>query len=60
MSLGLSYRHLQTGGVGSESRACVDGGHAVSPETEEEASLFPSSPGTEGYPSLYRETKKVE
>ena len=42
MSLGQSYRHWQADGGGSESRACGEGGHAVSP-VEEEASLFPVS-----------------
>lgn len=47
MSLGKSYRHWETDGGDSESRACCEGGHAVSPE-QEVASLFPSCLGRGG------------
>lgn len=43
----MSYRRWQTDGGDSESRACGEGGHAVSPE-EEEASRFLSSLETGG------------
>lgn len=57
MSLGQSYRRWQTDGGDSESRACGEGGHAVSPE-EEAASLFPSCLETGGDPTPWRRHRK--
>lgn len=48
-----SYRRWQADGGDSESRACGEGGGAVSPE-EEEASLLPSSLETGGDPTPCR------
>lgn len=48
MCLGWSYRHWESDGGDTESKACDEGGHAVYPMDEEEVSLFPSSQETRG------------
>lgn len=53
MSLSQSYRHWQTDGGDTESRAYGEGGH-VSLADEEEVSLFPSSQETRGDPTPWR------
>lgn len=58
----MSYRRWQTDGGDSESRACGEGGRAVSPAEEEEevASPFPSSLETGGDPTPWRgDTEKA-